>query len=488
MLKTLAFGVLASGVAAEEAVITGTQANFEKVIADAPDGALVEFYAPWCGHCKKLAPEWEKAAQKLKDDGSKTPLVKVDATVESKLGEKYGVNGYPTIKWFVGGSASDYDGPREADGIVSWVKSMTGPAVVESAPTGEETFSVTFYGDSMDDFEAVAKANRKKASWFFVKEAGSSKVVLKHVGEDATTVETADKAAIEAAFKAAEFPLYGELNGDTFSKFMEKGEGMVWTLLEMTAENAKATVEESRAMMTAVAKKLSEDSEKKMAVTHTNTVEFKKVLESMFGITEFPRVVVQTKVGDKKNFIYDGEMSEEKILEFVTKVKSGEIKANLKSEEIPAEPQESPVKVIVGKTVESMVFSATKDVLLEVYAPWCGHCKKLEPEYIKVGKKVQKEGFEDILTIAKMDGTLNDSPVDSISWSGFPTLYYVKAGSSEPMKYDGARDAKGIWKWIKKNHSQGEMIREKIANKQAKKEEAASKKEDKTEEAKKEEL
>lgn len=217
-------------------------------------------------------------------------------------------------------------------------------------------------------------------------------------------------------------------------------------------------------MMTGVAKAVAGDQ---MAVSHTNTVEFKKVLESMFGITSFPKIVVQTKVGDKKNFIYDGEMTQEAILDYVKKVKSGEIKANLKSEEAPVEPQEGPVKVIVGKNLESLVFSETKDVLLEVYAPWCGHCKKLEPEYIKVGKKVQKEGFEDILTIAKMDGTLNDSPVDSLTWSGFPTIYYVKAGSSEPMKYDGARDAKGIWKWIKKNHSQGEMIREKIANKQA---------------------
>lgn len=160
---------------------------------------------------------------------------------------------------------------------------------------------------------------------------------------------------------------------------------------------------------------------------------------------------------------------------FINKVKSGEIKPNLKSEEPPAEPQTDPVKVVVGKNLESLVFSETKDVLLEVYAPWCGHCKKLEPEYIKVGKKVQKEGFEDIMTIAKMDGTTNDSPVDSISWSGFPTIYYVKAGDRTPMKYEGARDAKGIWKWIKKNHSKADVIKEKIAAKTAKKEEEPAK-------------
>lgn len=452
--------------AGEEAVITGTKDNFDKLVADNPEGLLAEFYAPWCGHCKKLTPEYESAAKKLIASGSKVPLVKVDATVETKLGETYKVNGYPTLKWFVGGQATDYDGPRESEGIVTWIKSMTGPAVTDSEPKGDEPFAVTYYGADKSVFEEVAKTNRKKAAWFFVEKAGAKKMVVKHVGEGELITETTDKAEMEKFFKDNEFPLYGALDGDSFGKYMEKGNGMVWTLLEMTPENMKEKVEASRTMMTEVAKALSED---KYSVTWTNTVEFKKVLESMFGITEFPRVVVQTKIGDKKNFIYDGEITKEKILDFVSKVKSGEIKPNLKSEEAPAEPQTDPVKVIVGKTVETQVFHPTKDVLLEVYAPWCGHCKKLEPEYIKVGKKVQKEGFEDILSIAKMDGTLNDSPVDSISWSGFPTMYYVKAGDKTPMKYEGGRDAKGIWKWIKKNHSKADLIKEKIEAKKAKK-------------------
>jgi protein disulfide-isomerase A6 len=74
-----------------------TVGNFEREVMMNEDMWLVEFYAPWCGHCKQLAPEWEKAATTLK---GKVKLGKVDATVEKQLGDKYEVKGFPTIKVF----------------------------------------------------------------------------------------------------------------------------------------------------------------------------------------------------------------------------------------------------------------------------------------------------------------------------------------------------------------------------------------------------
>ncbi|XP_075261878.1 protein disulfide-isomerase A6 homolog [Convolutriloba macropyga] len=108
-------------------VITLTESNFDEMVMQSEDMWLVEFFAPWCGHCKKLAPEWAKAATELK---GKVKLGAVDATTETGLASKYGIRGYPTIKYFPSGKAAkqsplEYDGGRTSSDIVSWAESKT---------------------------------------------------------------------------------------------------------------------------------------------------------------------------------------------------------------------------------------------------------------------------------------------------------------------------------------------------------------------------
>jgi protein disulfide-isomerase A1 len=127
------FGVVIVSVFAtieeEDDVMVLTSANFDGALAE-NDLILVEFYAPWCGHCKTLAPEYAKAAAQLKKADPKVPLAKVDATEHRDLGERFGVKGFPTLKWFRNGKAADYEGGRTASEIVSWISKKSGPAAV----------------------------------------------------------------------------------------------------------------------------------------------------------------------------------------------------------------------------------------------------------------------------------------------------------------------------------------------------------------------
>ncbi|BBH06497.1 thioredoxin family protein, partial [Prunus dulcis] len=115
-----AFGALAllfaASVFADDVVVL-TEENFESHVGQ-DRAALVEFYAPWCGHCKKLAPEYEKLGSSFKK--AKSILIgKVDCDEHKGVCSKYGVSGYPTIQWFPKGSLEPkkYEGGRTAEAL-----------------------------------------------------------------------------------------------------------------------------------------------------------------------------------------------------------------------------------------------------------------------------------------------------------------------------------------------------------------------------------
>lgn len=114
-------GSSGGGDGGKKSVIELTDDNFDRQVLNSDDVWLVEFFAPWCGHCKNLEPEWAAAAAEVAEHTKgKVKLGAVDATVHQGLASRYGIRGFPSIKIFQKGEEPmDYEGGRTKADIVA---------------------------------------------------------------------------------------------------------------------------------------------------------------------------------------------------------------------------------------------------------------------------------------------------------------------------------------------------------------------------------
>ncbi|KAK6740994.1 hypothetical protein RB195_009069 [Necator americanus] len=120
---------------------------------------------------------------------------------------------------------------------------------------------------------------------------------------------------------------------------------------------------------------------------------------------------------------FDDEL-EENLEGFMKKISGGKAKAFVKSAPLPRDDK-GPLRTLVGSNFDKIVNDESKDVLIEFYAPWCGHCKAFEPKYKELAANLKKT--QPNLIIAKMDATANDAP-SAYSVGGFPTIYFAPSG------------------------------------------------------------
>ena len=112
-------------------VVVGTE--YEKIVNDPTKDVLMKFYAPWCGHCKKLAPIWDELGAAFKDHPNLI-IAKFDATVNEADGVE--IKGYPTLKWFPRGNkeGESYEGERDLAGLTKFIEENS--EVVKEAAAG----------------------------------------------------------------------------------------------------------------------------------------------------------------------------------------------------------------------------------------------------------------------------------------------------------------------------------------------------------------
>ncbi|KAJ8949948.1 hypothetical protein NQ314_008087, partial [Rhamnusium bicolor] len=320
-------------------VVHLSSSSFDPVIKEEAS-VLVMFYAPWCGHCKKMKPEYEAAAAEMKNEGIQGMLAAVDATKEQSVASRYSVKGYPTIMYFSYGEQKFDVNVREAPKIIEFMRDPKDPP---SSPPPERPWA--------DENNEVV-----------------------------------------------------HLNDETFKPFLRKKETcaghFLCTLTKPEFTQAAATFKDDP------------------------KVEFAAV-----DCTTNPSLCNA----------HDTE-------EFVSFMLNPESTSNTG----PPPPQSDNWKMdpsIMNLNDNNFKQQLSKNnvVLVMFYAPWCGHCKKMKPDYLAAAKELNKEGFSNCL--AMVDCSINPVVAEEFKISGFPTIKLFRNGKYV-KDYTGKRTVEDIKKFV----------------------------------------
>lgn len=152
-ILTLAAVVLASHV------IELNGKNFKSVVVDSKIPTLVDIYASWCGHCKNLEPVYEELAGAFAHAKGQVQIVKIDGDEHRKISKKYGVTGFPSIKFFnKDGSVEEVEVGRDFKSLSQYITDKTGirTKIPNTKASAVESITDENFDEIVNDVKKVA--------------------------------------------------------------------------------------------------------------------------------------------------------------------------------------------------------------------------------------------------------------------------------------------------------------------------------------------
>lgn len=346
-------------------------ANFEPALKD-EKSALVMFYAPWCGHCKKMKPEYEKAATIMKEKKIGGVLAALDATKEQAIGQQFGVKGYPTVKYFSNGEFKFDVNVRDADKIVEFMKnpSEPPPPPAPEAPWEEEQNEVVHLNE--ETFKPFLKKKKHALVMFYAPWCGHCKRAKPEFGNAAEHFKEDPKVALAA--------------------------------VDCTRHSSVC---------------------------------------SGYEVRGYPTMKYFSYLKTVKE--YNGGRTEADFIKFLSD-------PNAPTPEKASEPYgdfpgSEKVIIMSDKSADDVLQNEDR-LLVMFYAPWCGHCKRMKPDFAEVANLLVKNGVPG--KVAAVDCTEHTKIAERFEIQGFPTMKYFVRGKFI-KNYEGKRTAQAMYEFIRSN-------------------------------------
>lgn len=344
------------------------------------NSVLVMFHAPWCGHCKTMKPEYEKAAATLKQDGVSGILAAVDATKEQSLASRFAVKGYPTVKYFSKGDLRFDVNFREANKIVSFMKDPQEPPPPPppEAAWSEEKSEVVHLDEN--DYKPFLKKKKHALVMFYAPWCGHCKRV--------------------------------------------------------------------KPEFTKAADHFKDDPRKAFVAIDCTT---RQPLCSVNEVSGYPTIKYFSYL-NKAVKSYSGGRTAEDFITFMSNPDSAGLPPS-QPKSVPSKPSapiqtDSPALTLDNDNFKKSIASK-EHTLVFFYATWCGSCNQFKPIYHDVARELAGKLP---IRFALYDCTDGGDVIDEYDISHFPTLKLFRNGKYE-RDFDGRRNQEDlktfVTKWTK---------------------------------------
>ena len=450
----------------EDDIMVLTDINFQRAL-DENTLLLVDFYAPWCGHCKELAPKFAEAARILKDKNSEIKLAKIDSTSHAQVARRYGIADkvHPIIKFFRSQHAIDYNGEKSSEAIVNWVERKALPALTQ-LPTLEdvqefvvkhEIALIGFFRDqrswAVNNLVAVAE---KMDGYGFEFGVTSDREVFDSYGvknDDIVMFKAFDEGRTDFKGKRGwnveeitEFiiknsmPLLVEFNPKFAPRVLSSDKGTLYVIASSNSQDYSNLKE--------IAGHIAKDWKNKLTVVLVDVeIEGNKEFLARLGVKEDELPTARFAYTLRQKYSPPtNDLSEVKLRAFIQEVQSGKIQPlkYTKTQEIPGDWNTGPVKVLVGKNFHDVITSNKKSFVF-FYTDTCKTCLDIQPVWEQLG-----EDFKDRpeIQIAKMDASEND--VDAVEVTSFPTMLFFQNNVKRSSLFNDEHTEAGYLRWLER--------------------------------------